>query len=658
MWWKPITGSGDIAAQDAPQLELPTLALSEWEVAAFDPTVEMVSAAESLAEAFLRLGHKARLVVRGDSWHFGELLRVVGTMCPEALTGLSLSTFEGTPPFPFRVIGSPGTRPGYEPYVLDEEHLVGAEFHETFTRLSDQSPASDLLVQASGAAVEQLAGDDRRASFRLTARRIIDASIGKLEIAELPQVIRLPGAVQYIALEEPGLAAIAELLVDGDTAVAVALRQAQPPLSRVVVGRLCECVTARYEAGSPLRGCGPTISLLSGLSPEDGEGVAASALRAALESPLDAKLMSGDVAVLLASAAQGGVEVATLEPLIRYAAQSSELFLSDSRLPLPYLIAIFRAALAEDPLRGDVLGKFLVERLPEVCAESLTGDECDRCIDLLGAMDAPELTPLLGRSVAIIGRASNCDRAVAMVRRLDAKGVVQSMLSGPLPLEPTLAPFVRRYAGELISDDLDSGKALNGFQSAGLALQLLKSVEDPDCFVARRIVLKLREMTAVATLEATEAAAEITDVDLRRVIARYSRLVSVAAIRSRSDASQLCQRLLEDSPDDVYGLFDLLRDASRTPSAASHVLFWVATQKVSIQPELIRRGGILHEGEGTALVAEVAQRADPNAFLEYEQDIEDAPRQVRHWWRQLTAVNAPKKPLRTRVGLGERHGKD
>lgn len=652
MWWTPAPEVDAQSSESSACLQLLPLDLAEWTGGDSVEGSEPLEAVEALADSLLRLKPKARLAVLGDSWRFGRVLRMIGRICPEALTGISLSTFEATPPFPFRVIGSPTPRAGYESFALHDRHVVDSQFHETFTRLSEGGAEGALLARAAGAAVAELAGDNRRERYRLTAEQIAGAANGRVDQIGLSQIAPLPGAIEYVASTADGQEAIAESLIAGDARVSIALRQADATVARRDVSNIFDLVVNKYLEGRSLRGCGPTISLLRDLVGDTETNQSATVLRTALEGSRAETLGSGDVAVLLLVAAQQRVDVAALAPLIRRAAIRADLFLRDERLPADYLFAVFRNALTEKPLRSDVLALFVSEHPAELSSPELTNSEIEGLVEVLETLGTDDLVRALAECVAIVGRASSVDRVAALLTRIDSRDAVRLLVaSATESREGSLIVLARGYAAELLAHDIGANVAVIGRSALARAMQLLQAIDDPDCRQALSVLAVLGGKDFPEVLRAASGVAAISDVGLRSAVERCALPVAVASIRSRADARDVWELLFRTRFGIAEALTQVLRAAASSPLSASHVLGWLAADLLPSHTEYVRREGFLRDAYRAALVAELAQRAEPRQLQQYEDDVAGGVRSVRLWWRDITSMSEPRHGLRGRLRL-------
>lgn len=649
MWWAPPPELDAQSSESSHCLQLLPLELADWTGGHTAEDAETLEAAEALAHSLLRLKPKARLAVIGDSWQFGRVLRMIGRICPEALTGISLSTFEATSPFPFRVVGSPTPRAGYESFALHEKHVVDSQFHEAFTRLSEGGAEGALLARAAGAAVAELAGDERRERYRLTAERISGVANGGVDQLVLSEIAPLPGAIEYLANTAGGREAIAESLIAGDARVSIALRQADATIGRQEIGDIFDLVVDKYLEGRSLRGCGPTIALLRDLVGDAEADQSARVLRTALEGSHAETLGSGDVAVLLTVAAQEHVDIAALAPLIRRAAARADLFLRDERLPADFLFAVFRNALTEKPLRSDILALFAREHPAELSSPELTNSEVEGLVEVLETLEADDLARALAECLATVGRVSNVDRVLTLLTRLDSRDAVRLLVtSAPESREDPFIVLVRRYAGVLLAHHIRAASEQVG---VARAMELLRPIDDPDCRQALSVLAVLDGENLPEILHAVSRIATISDVELRAAVERCALPVAVASIRSRADARDVWELLFRPRFDTAEALIQVLRAAASSPLSASHVLGWLATDLLRSHPEHVRREGFLRDADGAALVAELAQRAEPRQLQQYEDEVASGVRSVKLWWHDIVSSDESRHGLRRRLRL-------
>ncbi|HXR61374.1 MAG TPA: hypothetical protein VN732_08615, partial [Solirubrobacterales bacterium] len=114
-WWTGLTEEElDEIAAGKQDFELPPI---DWEEALgtrVAPGADAVEPAGALARDLLSTAGGERLAVLDDGSAFGPALQVIGRRFPEALAGVSLSTYEVSPMFPFTVVGTPERPSGIE----------------------------------------------------------------------------------------------------------------------------------------------------------------------------------------------------------------------------------------------------------------------------------------------------------------------------------------------------------------------------------------------------------------------------------------------------------------------------------------------------------------------------------------------------------------
>ena len=102
-WWRGGGLADPSIVRDPASLVLPAVWLGEI---AEGEDGAVPAAADRLAGELLELRRGERLAVATDSWELGRCLRAIALTIPEALDGITVSTYETRPAVPFRLLGT------------------------------------------------------------------------------------------------------------------------------------------------------------------------------------------------------------------------------------------------------------------------------------------------------------------------------------------------------------------------------------------------------------------------------------------------------------------------------------------------------------------------------------------------------------------------
>ena len=647
LWWIGPTTS-DLAEIDAGRRDfaLPRIELADYEPTAYDGSPDDSQAGDTLAYAFLTLPASSKLTVTGDSHAFGRGLLSVSHRCPEALEGLSLSTYEGTPTFPFRVVGALNPRPGHMVCVLDEAPRLDSASHDTFVRLCGDTPEGRSLRAIATAGLDGLDADRRRSGFWEAARGLVSvATAAESTDEEFLRILRAPNAIAYVASEPPGRRRIATALYASVTGVAVALNQSQPSIADSDLTEIYANAARCFLESHDLRGSGPVSSLMRDFASAEGCAFQDALLSMALEDPqAAATLMTGDLAILVVRAAERDIDVTVLSPLLQLAARDGKHFASDERVPAKYLSAMFRLMLRRDPLEPDLLADLLISQRSLLDGLELDDDEQERCLALLEVLRESRLERALEELLLHVARADRVGRISKILGQLPARVGAQLLASQagdygygvPASLNELCDDCAANLLNEAAASDRRWARDLTE-----LPLGLLRLSGSADASLTYELLSNLQLYPRERLDSFARRTTEIENTRLRSALLRCAVGLAIASVRRESDVAAIWRDLLEEGHElgVEHALRSLLAQATRDAGADrnAYVLGWIALDLLPQRPELLTKHVGLCNDDIQALCVVIAGQLSVGRLARFHTDIAETPKATRAWWGTLEA---------------------
>lgn len=633
-WWSGLSADEFEAVADKKQLELPAITVEELLDGRVEDDASAPGATMSLAHELLTLPEATRLAVRDDEEEFGAALRVVSRQLPEALKGISLSTYEGAATFPFRVFGTLHPQARARECVLSEPGALDTASYEVLERLIGSAPEHRLLRSAARAVSakgeEQGGGALWRAASRLVALATREEAMP--DAAE-GGAIADPAAIAYLVNEEVGRATLAEALRVDAPGVRQGLGVASREMPSVLLDALCAAVGERYASTSELAGC---AGLAAKFPPSPArEAMLEEILRVALADEHAASGLGGDDAALLVSlAARRGLSANTAAGLLRSVARHIERCVPDTGLPSAYLATMFRVALAM-PENAAALARALGLRPAILATTDMSEEEKEQCLNLLERVPADLLETVLPALLASVAEPAWESRLEAVLGRLHprtaghcivAAAKANSALGKEMP--PSLSEICDRHAAMLLER-----------REGPLALDLLTVSRSGDHPLAAQLLQSTIRPSGDAAVSTVRRAASLTGDELRTAIIKAGLDRAVEDVVQPADVSGVW-RLLADVHHGASvkeNLARLLEHALRCRRATSGaaILAWIALALLPAQPKLLGRGGRLRERDVDELARELVTTLPEWCMEEMDPYLAYADRRPTGWWEGL-----------------------
>jgi hypothetical protein len=638
-WWTGHAAGTGEAAEDLAEEEgfrLPAIELAELLRDRIEPPPAPPLSALVLAQGLLALPADGRLSVLDDAGRFGPALRVLARRLPEALEGVSLSTYEaGSSNVPFDAIGTNRPTPRARQCDLADGESLDPEARRLLEDLLGAGEEPEWLRAAARGSAP--AGARRRGeTLWQAAGRLRNLAQSESAIdAPAARALATPNAILYLSRVPAGVANVAAAARGGSAAILDALRAAWGEMGGEPREALCAALVESHLAAGDLGGVAALAETLPGDPPR--EAMLERVLRAALDDEGLARSLRADDAVLVVDrAARQGVGAGEAEALLRGAARHLGRCAEVSTLPQPYLAAMFRTALAE---RGDdaALAATLLRR-PALLAEVELGeDEKVRCLALLERLPPPRLERVLPALLPRLAEPQRRARLDAALRRLSTgsagRVLVQAMANA------------REWQGTppaALSEMCDDGAVpLIAAGVAPLALELLDLSRSENGLRAADLLRATIRRSPGSALEAAEGTAALEHPGLRTAIAERAMVCAVDEVRRPEEVTAVWKTLADLDPGGGDGerlrlLLTYCRQGYSSGAAAA-LLAWMASYLLPANPELLGRGARLRDREAEDRAHELVAGVFWHDMIAMEPTVERTDRRCRSWWKGLDA---------------------
>jgi hypothetical protein len=649
-WWQgPTPTDFEELAAGRRDFVLPQLDVDELVACRVGSEPSDMAPATALCHALLTLPAGGRLAVTGSDIVFGRALRLIGQTVPEALEGRSLSTWEGVPTFPFRVVGTrtpSGRRQACS--VAPPDAVEGAA---TLERLLFPRPEQDRLRQAARATLHG-GSDSRRAQLWTRSQELVDLMTADEPGGAGSEVLGDPAVVAYLATEEHGRARIARAVHEGAFGARDALRAATQQLAGDELVDIYLRVIELYATRDSLGGCAAVAERIA--DPEAGGALLDVALqRAVADATLAATLDADDTTAVLALAAGAGLGVEAVHPLLAAAAAHVSRCATQEQIPDGYIAQMLACRLNETP-DAPALVHILRARPKVLDGYQLEPELRERYLGLLNQLEgeslAAALRPLLP---SVIGGADEQRTADYLYKLPSAEAARCLVLASTRHTEfgAALSTVSDDLAAVLLSRSrARGGRGDTGRQSAHELLTRSRSGDHPqalqilgDC--DRRPLDALRRCSGLAHLQ------------LRKAIRAEAIDGAIDNLGAASDVQQLWQAISEAEPElRDSGVLRLLLEHAlqrRGSMATAILLAWVARELLPAAPKLLGMGKHLRDRAMDTLARDVASAIPLWCLEEVEPYVQVGDRRGRTWWlglvdhRRSIEPKAPRRRVKT-----------
>jgi GTPase-associated protein 1, N-terminal domain type 2 len=604
---------------------------------ATDPIALETSTVEALAQTMLLLPKHARLAVAQESYSFGRHVRAVAESYPEALIGISLSTYEGTPTFPFQVVGGLATQPGrtrFDPRSASLEPLAQA----TLTRLRTEP---SLRTAAWALAGGNRSDADRGVFLECAERVVAVASTGSESgDVELSDILAIPEAVNYIAGEAAGRTTLARALSRGAAAGSVAVTTAAKRMSHEQLHGLARATADSYGSGHALHGCAHVAEQLESWC----RGARATVLEACLHAALaDVEKLEGlsgrDLHALLLQAAPRRSANEVLPLLARALPRAADLA-DDRRIPDGYVLAM---ALAIIPRAHEDRGlvQILEGRRGLLDTSSLSVEDQERSLAWLEKLPPATRAACLTALLPAVLTSATQQRVANVLASMPPGAAARVLLDCKDRVSASAAPAL----GELCADtaaavlerDFSSAHVCRS-SSTKLACQLLAAGKGDDGSRARHLLSSLGRRSHLNPREVLAAATDIAHPRLRAAVITIALLQAVERLSQLADVESVWEALRSvepDAPAELLVIRLLQQAVGATEWSGELVLGWLALRQLPRTNGLLSRSGKLQPPELQRLSLTLATRIGPGRFEFWQDSLADCDKWIRAWWGGL-----------------------
>jgi hypothetical protein len=593
-WWKGFDSeSPEFQVDFEGDFELPQLRLDELPIA--DPPDEAsVRAGQALLYRIFSHVPDARIAVTASADALGTAIRAAAQLAPEALGGLSFSTYEGEPIFPFDVVGGAGAGSSAIPQSLELP--------------KDLDDLSALTLDALGGpgrlsgAAARVAAPYRAASppkIWDAARQIV-GTVREGAGAETLGMLAEPAVVRFACESGEGLDTVITVVQSGAHGVAATLKDACSEMDPAVVEKLGSAVEERYRSTREPAGCGAFAAALG--------AAADAALDVVLERVLKderegASLRGEDAAAILARAAERGFDAASARPLLRALHREALSCAKAPPVPSEYLAVMFELGLSDSD--AGRLVEVIRARPAVLSLVQLDGSENKRCL------------PVLQQLADSVGPVAAGQCIAALPPRRDSAG-----------LPPTMSRVCDEIASRLLLEHEQS-----------LAIQVLERSGSSDATNALGVFWDGSARSRQILDVAAHGSHGIRLPYLRQAVIGIALVRAVAAITAAADVASVWRALegRHSGDDEMERLHRLLALAEEygTEATVAEVLAWVAIVKAPTNPKLVSRLGRIRNGEVDELSLRLAPRTSETALSSQDELVKQSNRRTRRWWKRL-----------------------
>lgn len=606
----------------------------------------------ALSHALLQLPADGRLAVTGDNDAFGRALRVIGHQLPEAFDGLSLSTYEGAPTFPFRVIGTKTPKPRQ----LDCSLAMPAD-------LGDPSRATlDALImpglrnsrfRAAARTVDTKGAGERREAVWSRARTIVGLATGENPSTALSAaLLSEPEVVTFLAGEEGGRACLAAAAQVRPRAITTAMRAATGLIGETNQTALYATIVDHYTTTRQLRGCGVVVTAMAnsaarGALLDMALGIAVADEHAA------AALETDDATALTVHAVRQNKAAESILPLLHGAATHLVRCATERSIPDEYLAIMFRHLLSGtgDP---DTLVEALRVRPALLEGIELNETEKDNCLEMLAKLPRQESQATVLRVLLpLLSDAQRAPRIAAAVRSLPptvvAPYIVTTFGSRPEPPE-ALSALCDDLAAAVLSSALgNDSMAVRDAQA--LALKVLACSRSRDSTLGSQLVRGLLAASGEPPVTIARQAADLRHRGLREAVTAMALDLAVGELRRVEDVAIIWRQLRQSHVGE--GEQTLLRELlhhgrrQRPGRTSGMVIVWIVRELLPTQSShsLTSIAGRLRDPQAERLARDIVTQLPEWCLEGLDSSMESADRRAQAVWRGL--IGARRKATRS-----------
>lgn len=627
LWWRGITAEERAEIADGKRdFELPVIELEELTATAPVPDRDE-EATMALLHRLLRLPTGERLAISSEGEALAWTLSSVARLLPEALAGLTASTYEGKPTYPFRLLGASSEAISQtQAWDLRLPSSLEQGERRALEELIATGPASDELRGVVSRAGRK-AGEDATGRMWGTALMLVGLEGGRETSARLDEGLLADSEVAgFLARSPEGRTTLARWVQAGG-AVLRGVKAAGERMEAACREALYMTLGDQYAAAADLRGSAAAVEAM-GMAPARNK-VLDRLLEAAKEEKVATTLGPEDAVMVIGRAAERDLEAATIRPMLRGCVPHVARFAAEPSIPDPYLATMFEIALA-DPSVSPALAEAVRARPSFLESVSLEGAEANRCVELLGRFDLSTREAALTALLPLLIASGAKDRVPVLIMSLPPMSASQVIVASSQQLPPS----------ETVDEICDAlGAVLLEQREVGMARRVLGESRSADGVLAAALLRRLADGHGGGPATIAIATGDLQRAELRRAVRRLALDHARTGARSPGAVEAHWDALgtIFSGEDDEMRLKRLLGLGAMPPppAAGAAVLAWIAGSLLDREPDLISRLGYLKDDDLEAAATTLAGTVDPGHFTEAAPFVENASKRARKWWRRL-----------------------
>jgi hypothetical protein len=649
-WWTgqalvgkyPTRPNGMFEIPSVTQDAIPRVPSSE---SSLDP-----DAVDSLIHMLVTLGNDGKVAVNENSWVFGEQIRLIASECPVAFDGVSLSTYEDAPVFPFTIVGDQNRRAGRRTIFTPGADALDPAARETLARLRASTASSRTLFGAAAYGSSELRGAERRLEFWHRLRGIVAVALGlDASQADLVTALDTADGAAYLASHDQGKSRIAAAISADEPGVRALLRQQVALLAPETADALSVSTLANYLESGDFGGCGAAAALFPPPRTATGSPVLAGILDALIADPACVQsLQPDDMLALLRQATETRIPETDLLPLIVQAAPEAARIACDPRVADAYVTAMLPVVLRDPTLyTSGIVAEVLTARPSALTGVKLNADEQANLAQSMASLGARALTDVL-QSVLTTFTSLEVLRDVRIL--LDrvplpaASRLVAEAARGRMSPSPLLAQLCDDLAEQVLIGLAQTGGTCDS-RDLQLPLALLANSESRDSAVATTVLecIGVSRSSYHDLIRSASAALGIDSEDLRKPLWEMVIRAAVSHLPGNASLGDLWGVLDAAYPTQTDTLRALLRFGRDSVERAPrfYILVWVGDELLRRDPSLVSKSGQLKDNSSQLFSEQIIERW-PNPWLEQWESVADRSGAGASQWRRHLIKHARK----------------
>jgi hypothetical protein len=635
-WWLgPAVDAED--TNSVPTLTLPSVEVAQLTADPVSEIGEQTADITSLSYALLSVPARERLSVTCAGGTFARALKTVAQVLPEALSGLSVSTYEGRPTLPFNVVGVTTTTPGRRTCDLSAAPDLEPAQHTVLAELLGEGPSAQRLRAAVRRHADGM--QSPREAVWPTATALMAAATGGGSTQTLTDVLGDPHTLVYIVGATDKLDSVAQVIVSGKRRVRDSLRLAWTQLGAGEQARLSDAVLATYRRSGDLTECTAIAACLG--DPRAASAFVESVLEIALVQPsAAATLGAADAVTVLTRAASGSGSAEPPKSLLHATSRHIADCAQEPRVPTAFVTVMLLHQLATgiDPTR---LARVLHTRREALVGCSLNDVQQRHAAHCLSHLGADALLDVLPSALPAITDPEPIATLHPVLLTLPAAPAGRSLLMATRGA--TASPELGRLCDAQAANVLRAAVRTRGISklaARSMALELLAVRPSRPGIAAAQVLRAIGARWRPGAEELSRAASEIQDNRLRNSLLEFAFAAATEQMRSDADGDRLWHELQVVYPGETAEghLGRVLWLCEREPNDGRDalVLSWIARRVLESEPSLVTNFGRLRSRELDGRARSIAVSLPAWCLEREDQFIGNASRRGRQWWKDLT----------------------